>query len=164
MPVVVGVLLVLAGVAVVRNVLFFMGDASPRAVAQVAPVDLAPPAAAEEVEQRASPVGPPEARMTAWLARPSSHRRLAAADPFHLAQRHGAVVATRRGPRLQGVLTAQGRTTALVDGTAVAVGEPIGDGRVAAIAPTGVRLTTPHGDQWLEFQPWETDAVADGGD
>ncbi len=163
MPVVIGVLLVLAGVAVARNVLFFSADESPRAAEEVASIDFAPPALEEE-QQPAQPIGPPEVQMTAWLARPSSRRRLAAADPFHLVRQHGAVVATSRGPRLQGVLTAKGRTTALVDGTAVAVGESIGDGRVAEIAPTGVRVTTPHGDRWLEFQPWETDAMADGGD
>lgn len=162
MPVVIGVLLVLAGIAVVRNVLFFRGDESPRAAEEVASFDLAPPAAAEEARQ-ARPIGPPEAQMKVWLAPFPSRHPWVVADPFHLSRRPNPA-ATSRAPHLQGMLIAKGRATALVDGTAVAVGAPIGDGRVVEVAPTGVRLTTPHGDRWLEFQPWETDAMADGGD
>jgi len=160
MPVVVGGLLVLAGVAVTRNVLFFFGDDGPQAAEVVASVAFAPPQAVVQ----APPVGPPEARMRAWLARHAPHRRSPPRDPFHLTLRHGAVVSTSRGSRLQGVLTGADRVTALVDGTVVAVGERVGDGRVAEIAPTGVRLATPHGDRWLEFQPWRADAMVDGGD
>jgi len=160
MPVVVGGLLLLAGVAVARNVLFFFADDGPQAAQAVASVELAPPPAVVQ----ARPVGPPEARMSAWLAHHAPRQRSAPRDPFHLARRHGAVASTSRGSRLQGVLTAKGRVTALVDGAVVAVGERVGDGRVAEIAPTRVRLTTPRGDRWLEFQPWRADAMADGGD
>jgi len=160
MPVV-GVLLVLAGVAVVRNVLFFTGDDTPRAAEEVASFDPAPLPATVAPTQ---PTGPPEARMRAWLARRAAHRRSAPRDPFHLARRHGTAESASPGSHLQGVLMARGRVTALVDGTVVAVGERIGDGQVAEITPTGVRLTTPRGDRWLEFQPWGADAMADGGD
>jgi len=161
--VVVGVLLVLAGVAVVRNVLFFFGDETPPAAEEVASLDLgtevAPPVAPEP-----RPVGPPEAQLHAWRLRRSGPVGAVVRDPFHRVQRRGLATATTADPRLQGVLTAAGRTTALVDNRPVAVGEEVDEGRVVEISPNGVRLATPGGELWLEFQPWAADAVADGGD
>jgi len=160
MGVVVGVLLVLAGVAVVRNVLFFFGDDTPPAAEEVASRDLGtevdPPVAPDP-----RPVGPPEAQLHAWRLRGNGPVGAVVRDPFHRVQRRGLAPAK---PRLQGVLTAAGRTTALVDNTPVAVGERLGDGEVAEISPNGVRLATPGGELWLEFQPWAADVVANGGD
>ncbi len=159
-PLVVGLLLVLAGVAVVRNVLFFTQTETPRAAEEGVTLDLGrSPAASGPVAS-----GPAEARMATWLARatPPPPQRLR--DPFHLVRRHQQVARTEGGPHLQGILVTQGRAAALVDGAPVVVGERVATGQVAQITPTGVRLTTPKGERWLEFQPWEVDVVADGGD
>ncbi|NCO58761.1 MAG: hypothetical protein GW783_09140 [Deltaproteobacteria bacterium] len=205
MPVVVGLLLVLAAVAVVRNVLFFRTGDPPRAAAvtagpatdptvdwaadpttdsALAPVadpatdptadPTAAPAAEAMVdpEERAPleavapplPTGPPEAWLAKWRARELSRSVDPANDPFHLPHPRQTVAIAQHAPSLQGVLTGEGRTTALVDGMAVAVGDPLAGGRVAAIAATGVRISTPHGDRWLEFQPSPADALADGGE
>jgi len=181
MPVVVGVLLVLAGLAVVRNILFFRGNSPSTAVATALEdefpkgtpatpsgvVTAGTGSAAPTAATGPTAAAPIEVRMATWLtpAPGTSPVQPAAVDrdPFHFPpRRHSVRQSARVAHRVQAVLTGPERTVALVDGLPVAPGERIGGLTVAAITPDGVSLVTRQGERWIKFEPPASDGEANG--
>jgi hypothetical protein len=177
-PVWIALLLVMAAVAVVRNVVFFTrhGTSGPSVVVDDASdgTILGPIVAAGQseavVDRTPLPARPPEQRLAGLRTPPVfAGDRTVIRDPFHLPPRPASPSVRKHpvswpapvGPEVRIVLISGQRQVAMVDSQIVAPGDVIGGRRVAEITADGLRLTGRDGETRIELSPLQTDLAND---
>jgi len=175
-PAWIALLLVMAALAVARNLLFFTDHGASRGTVAGATIEGPAPApnAAAAPDSVVTPVpadaSRPARRIAAWRMPAAFPGDLTTVrDPFHLPpppasspvygmpSRQPAAV----GPELRILLTSGQRQVAMVDSQIVAPGDVVGGRRVAAITADGLRLTGCDGETRIELPPITTDQAGD---